>query len=538
MQEFDYVIIGSGSAGSVIAEKLTASGRHRVLLLEAGGTDLNPFIAAPVGETALLETKLDWGFISEEEQELGNNRLVMSRGRCLGGSSSINGQLCFRGHPGDYDEWAAMGNTGWSYNDVLPLFRNMETWEGGADSWRGDSGPLRTAKSRFIHPMFDAFLGAGKAMGYRLTPDFNGENPEGFGICQHTHYHLPVLRCSASYAYLLKARFRRNLKILKHAEAHRILLDGRKAVGVRYKRKGKMHDVMARHEVIVCAGAYQSSKLLMLSGIGPGEHLQEHGIPVVHDLKGVGGNLKEQIGSFVQHQSLQPITYYKYKQPWNATVAILQWILAGRGPLTVFPMSASAIVRSDESLPRADVQFYVFPLGVNPHVEGTYDTHQHAYNIHWGQCRPDSSGTVRLRSGNPEDPPLIHHNFYSDERDKVINRWAVRKAREIHAQAAFDPFRGPEIAPGPEVQTDDEIDEFTTRYFANHYHAASSNKMGVDDAAVVDPRCRVHGVEALRVADVSIMPFPVTGGLNVPTMMIGANAAKMILEDAEGRGAV
>lgn len=532
MKEFDYIIIGSGSAGSVIAEKLSASGRFEVMLLEAGGTDFNPFIAAPVGETALLETRVDWAFKSEPEQELGNNTLVMSRGKCIGGSSSINGQLCFRGHPGDYDEWAEMGNTGWAYRDVLPLFRDMESWEGGADEWRGDSGPLRTAGSRYIHPLFNAFLEAGKRMGYRQTTDFNGENPEGFGICQHTHYHWPVLRCSASYAYLMKARWRRNLTILKHAEAHHVLFEGRKAVGVRFHRKGKLHDVRARREVIISAGAYQSSKLLMLSGIGPGGHLQEHGIDTLHDLRGVGGNLKEQIGSFVQHDCLQPITYYKYKQPLHAVVAIAQWMLLGRGPLTVFPMSASAIVKSDESLPRADMQFYVFPLGVNAHVNGTYDTNKHAYNIHWGQCRPYSSGTVRLRSADPQDAPVIHHNFYSDERDKVLNRWALRKAREMHQQTAFDPYRGAEIAPGPEVQTDDEIDDFTRRYFANHYHAASSNKMGHDADSVVDSRCRVHGVESLRVADVSIMPFPVTGGLNVPTMMIGANAGRMILEDA------
>jgi choline dehydrogenase len=531
-REFDFIIVGSGSAGSVIAEKLSASGKYSVLLLEAGGTDLNPLIAAPVGETALLGTRYDWAFVGEPEAELGDNRLLLSRGRCLGGSSSINGQLCFRGHPGDYDDWARLGNAGWSYRDVLPLFKAMERWEGGADAWRGDAGPLRVAKSRFHHPLFEAFLEAGKALGYRRTPDFNGEDPEGFGLCQHTHYHWPVLRCSASYAYLLKARWRRNLTILKGAEAHQVLLEGKRAAGVRYERRGRMRTARARREVIVSAGAYQSSKLLMLSGIGPGPHLKDHGIEVVHDLTGVGGSLKEQMGSFVQHDCLQPITYYKYKQPVHGAVAILQWLLLSRGPLTVFPMSASAIVRSDASQPRADVQFYVFPMGVNAHVDGTYDTRRHAYNIHWGQCRPDSSGTVRLRSANPADPPLIHHNFYADERDRVINRWALRKAREIHAQAVFEPYRGAEIAPGQDVQTDDEIDDFTRRYFANHFHASSSNRMGVDEGAVVDPRCRVHGMESLRVADVSIMPFPVTGGLNVPTMMIGAKAAQMILEDA------
>ena len=283
-EQFDYVIIGAGSAGCVLAEKLSASGKDSVLLLEAGGSDMNPYVAAPVGETQLLETTMDWAFQGEPEPWLDNQRLVLSRGRCLGGSSSINGQLCFRGHPGDYDRWAGMGNDGWSFEDVLPLFRDMEHWEGDADAYRGKGGPVRTARGRYDNPLFEAFVEAGIQSGYRRCPDFNGADPEGFGLCQHTHYHWPVLRCSSSYAYLMRARWqRRNLSIRKHATAEQILMDDKQAAGVRYTSGGTHHTATARREVIVSAGPYQSPKLLMMSGIGPGDHLQDHAIDVVHD---------------------------------------------------------------------------------------------------------------------------------------------------------------------------------------------------------------------------------------------------------------
>jgi choline dehydrogenase len=310
-ESFDYVIVGAGSAGCVLASRLSASGRNRVLLLEAGGTDLNPLVAAPVGETQLLGTRYDWAFQGEPEAALGGARLTLSRGKCLGGSSSINGQLYFRGHPGDYDAWEELGNPGWAYRDVLPLFREMETWEGGADFWRGRAGPVHTARGRYDNPLFDAFVRAGQQKGYGLCEDFNGADPEGFGDCQHTHYSWPVLRCSASYSYLMRARWRRNLVVRKNALASRILVVDGVATGVEYERHGVTKRALAHREVIVSAGPYQSPKLLMLSGIGPAEHLKSLGIHPIHDLAGVGENLQDQIGSFVQHACLKPITYYK-----------------------------------------------------------------------------------------------------------------------------------------------------------------------------------------------------------------------------------
>ena len=530
-QTYDFIIVGAGSAGCVLANRLSANRKHKVLLLEAGGTDINPFVAAPVGETQLLGTRYDWAFEGEPEAALGGSRLVLSRGRCLGGSSSINGQLYFRGHPKDYDEWESLGNPGWSYKDVLPLFREMENWEGGSNEYRGASGPIRTAKGRYDNPLFGAFIQAGKQIGYSTCDDFNAGDPEGFGYCQHTHYHWPVLRCSASYGYLLWARWRRNLAIQKSYVVKRVIIEERRAVGVEYERNGETRQAYSNVEVIVSTGPYQSPKLLMLSGIGPGETLQEFGINPIQNLQGVGKNLQDQLGSFVQNACRQPITYFKYTNPIRTAMAIVEWLLLARGPLTLFPMAASGLVRTSPELIRPDVQFYIFPCAVNPHEEGTFAPKYHAYNIHWGLVHPKSRGEVTLKSPGYQTAPRIRHNYFSNESDLITNRRAFRLARKLHDQSAFADYRGEEVAPGPGCETDADIDTHTSRYFASHYHACGTCKMGSDDMAVVDHRLRVHGIRDLRIIDSSIMPTVVTGGLNAPSMMIGEKGAAMILED-------
>jgi len=528
-ETFDYIVVGAGSAGSVLANRLSADRRVRVLLLEAGGTDLNPFVAAPMGETQLLGTKYDWAFKGEPEPQLGNAVMELARGKCLGGSSSINGQLYFRGQPADYDEWEALGNTGWSYKEVLPLFKNMERWIGGESEYRGGSGPVSIIGNTYDNPLFEAFVQAGVEMGHNRVEDFNAADPEGFGHCQHTHYRFPVLRCSASYAYLLPARFRGNLTIKKHAEVERILIENKTAIGVLYKRKGQKHIATANREVVISAGPYQSPKILMLSGIGEAAHLGEFGIETIMDLPGVGQNLQDQIGSFVQHECIEPITYYKYTNPLRAAGAVAEWLLLGRGPMTLFPMASSAMLRSFSAASRPDLQFYMFPVAVNPHSEGTFEPHSHAYNIHWGIIHPKSRGSVRLGSNMPYDNPVIRHNYFSAEEDRILNRTAFRIARDIHAQQSFTPYRGAEVAPGPACQTDAEIDDHTARYFANHYHASGTCSMGVGEDAVVDPQLRVRGIERLRVIDSSIMPIVVSGGLNAASMMIGEKSSQMLL---------
>lgn len=529
-EDFDFIIVGAGSAGCVLANRLTADGRNRVLLLEAGGSDINPFVAAPVGETQLLGSAYDWAFKSAPQAELGGATLELARGKCLGGSSSINGQLYFRGIAQDYDGWAALGNQGWGFEDVLPLFKRMENWIGGADDYRGDAGPLRTIGSTYDNPLFEAFVQAGEQLGHPRVTDFNGAQPEGFGHCQHTHYRFPVLRCASSYAYLLKERYRRNLCIRKHAEVTRVLIKDKVATGVEYRCQGQICTARARKEVILSAGPYQSPKLLMLSGIGPAAHLNDVGINPVLDLPGVGENLQDQIGSFVQHACTQPITYYSYTNPLRAAGAIVEWLALGRGPLTLFPMASSAILRVGPGATRPDVQFYMFPVAVNPHSEGTFEPRSHAYNIHWGIIQPKSRGFVRLNSADPFAPPLIDNRFYSDEADKDLNRHAFRFARRIHEQAALAPYRGPEVAPGPECQSDADIDAHCARYFANHYHASGTCKMGIDDMAVVDPDLKLRGIDRLRVIDSSIMPVVPTGGLNAPSMMIGEKGSDMLLD--------
>ena len=321
--------------------------------------------------------------------------------------------------------------------------------------------------------------------------------------------------------------------VCKNALASRILVVDGVATGVEYERHGVTKRALAHREVIVSAGPYQSPKLLMLSGIGPAEHLKSLGIHPIHDLAGFGENLQDQIGSFVQHACLKPITYYKYRNPLRSGLAIAEWLVLARGPLTLFPMAASGFVRTTDTVARPDVQFYIFPCAVNPHADGTFDPRQHAYNIHWGLVHLASRGRVSLASANHHAPPVIRHNYFSHETDRATNRRAFRLARDLHAQAAFDPFRGDELAPGPACQSDQEIDEHTSRYFATHYHACGTCRMGPDAMAVVDHRLRVHGVGRLRVIDSSIMPEVVTGGLNAPSMMIGEKGAAMVLEDAD-----
>lgn len=529
IETFDYIIIGAGSAGCVLANRLSADSACRVLVLEAGSSDWNPLIRLPIGEVFTVGGANDWKFNSGPEPNLGGSHVKQPRGKVLGGSSSINGQLYVRGHARDYDEWAQLGNTGWSYEDVLPCFKRAERWRGGQDDYRGGDGPLQTAPGRYRNPLYEAFIEAGVALGYPNNDDYNGATQEGFGWCQYTHTHRFPLRCSSATAYLHPVRRRANLTIRTKALVTSLMIESGHCRGVNYQWRGRHRQVHCEKETLLCAGAYQSPQILMLSGIGRPQLLGDCGIAVKHALPGVGENLQDHFGSLVQHECTQPVTFFNLRNPFKLASAALELLLMRRGPLAVFPMNVQAFIRSDPALERPDLQLLLFPVALDTESESLYIPKYHGYSIHWAILRPRSHGRVTLRSANPNEPPAIVHNYLADEWDRALNRFAFRKARELHAQGAFDAFRGPELQPGSHCTTDADIDAYTARLSAPHYHPCGTCKMGIDDMAVVDPTLRVHGLEGLRVVDASIMPRLVGGNTNAPTIMIAERAAQLLV---------
>ncbi len=526
---FDYIIVGGGSAGCVLAARLSENGRNRVLLLEAGPRDWHPLIHMPTGEVFMVGSAVDWQFKSEPEPKLGGYQVPLPRGRVLGGSSSINGQIYVRGHPRDYDEWRQLGNVGWDWESVLPYFKKAENWNGSDDDLRGNDGPLRTAFGRYKMPLFDAFIKAGQQAGYRFNPDYNGAEQEGFVWTQYTHTHAFPMRCSAARAYVWPALRRKNLAVWTGAHVRRLIMDGKRVTGVEVDHKGKRQTIFATREVVLSAGAYHSPQMLMLSGIGDPAQLSKHGISCQHELSGVGKNLQDHIGSFVQHRCKKPITYFNMTKPLPLAFAALQYLFTRSGPLAIFPMNTMAFLKSNPDLERPDIQYYLLPAAMNPNGSPDHVPRFHGYNIHWCGLRPQSRGQVEIRSADPQDAPVITHNYLLEPEDQALNRYALRLARKLHSQTAFDAFRGEELDPGPSCQTDDEIDDFASRFVSSHYHPVGTCKMGTDKAAVVDPQLRVHGLQGLRVVDASVMPRLVGANTNAPTIMMAEKAADMIL---------
>ena len=525
---FDYVVVGAGSAGATVASRLSEDGRHSVLLLEFGGSDRSIFIQMPAALSIPLNMKAyNWGYWSEPEPNLNNRRISCPRGKALGGSSSINGLVYVRGHACDFDRWEEEGARGWSYANVLPYFRRAESFRGTPSAYRGADGPLVVTPGARQNPLFDAFIEAGRQAGYAVSDDLNGARGEGFGGFDMTV--KDGVRWSAANAYLRPAMKRKNLRIETHALARRILFEGRRAIGVEYEREGRTEIARATREVIVSAGAINSPQLLKLSGVGPGAELQTLGLPVVHDLPGVGENLQDHLEYYFQCASKLPITLYRHTGLVGRGMIGLQWLLRGSGLGASNQFEAGAFIRSRAGLRHPDIQFHFLPLAVS--YDGNTLAREHGFQAHVGTLRSKSRGHVRLVSPDPREAPKITFNYMSHPDDWRDLRASVRLTREIFAQAAFEPYRGREIQPGADCTTDSEIDDFLRDKLESGYHPCGACKMGRadDPMAVVDAETRVIGMESLRVVDSSIMPSITSGNLNAPTIMLGEKAADMIL---------
>ncbi|TPO00868.1 choline dehydrogenase [Mesorhizobium sp. B1-1-5] len=527
MLEADFVIIGSGSAGSAMAYRLSEDGKHSVIVIEFGGTDMGPLIQMPSALSIPLNMSLyDWGFASEPEPHLGGRVLATPRGKVLGGSSSINGMVYVRGHAHDFDHWAEQGAAGWAFADVLPYFKRMEDSDGGEDGWRGKGGPLHVQRGTRKNPLYGAFVEAGRQAGFELTDDYNGSKQEGFGPMEQTI--LGGRRWSAANAYLKPALRRGNVGLLK-GFARRVVIENQRAIGVEIEADKKIQVVKARREVIVAASSINSPKILMLSGIGPGAHLQENGIQVVADRPGVGANLQDHLELYIQQESTKPITLNSVLNPFSKALIGAQWLFFKTGLGATNHFEAAAFVRSQAGVDYPDIQYHFIPAAVR--YDGKSAAKSHGFQAHVGPMRSKSRGSVSLRSPEPKAKPVIRFNYMSHPDDWSEFRHCVRLTREIFGQKAFDGFRGKEISPGSHVQTDDELDAFIRDHAESAYHPCGTCRMGRadDPTAVVDPECRVIGVEGLRVADSSIFPRVTNGNLNAPSIMTGEKASDHIL---------
>ncbi len=527
-ESFDIVIVGAGSAGCVLADRLTADGTQRVLLLEYGGSDGSIFIQMPSALSIPMNMpKFNWFYHTEPEAHLNGRSLHTPRGKVLGGSSSINGLVYVRGNPQDFERWAHEGAAGWSYRDVLPYFRRAEKRAEGGDQYRGGSGKLDTCYGTLENPLHAAWLAAAVQAGYPESADINGFQQEGFGRMDMTVGNGS--RCSAAKAYLKPAMRRPNLKVLTHALATRIVFEGKRARALEYTHGGRTQRVEVGRELILSGGPINSPQLLKLSGVGPAAELRSHGIEVVHDLPGVGENLQDHLEFYFQVACKEPITLYSSINLWSRALIGARWLLRKDGLGATNHFETCGFIRSRAGIAYPDIQYHFLPMAVA--YDGSTLAQEHGFQAHVGPMRSKSRGWVRLASADPHDKPKILFNYLSHPDDWTEMRACVRLTREIFAQPAFDRYRGREIQPGAAVQSDAQIDEFIRAKVESAYHPSCSCKMGAadDPMAVVDPETRVYGLEGLRVVDSSIMPSVTTGNLNAPTIMLAEKAADHIL---------
>ena len=513
VQEADYVIVGSGSAGSVAAARLSQDGKHDVLVLEYGGTDMGPLIQMPAALSYPMNMSLyDWGFGTEPEPNLNNRNLATPRGKVIGGSSSINGMVYVRGHAKDFDHWDESGAKGWSYADVQPYFQRAETSHGGAEGeGRGTDGPLQVGRGPRENPLFHAFVKAGQQAGFEVTEDYNGLKQEGFGAMEQTIH--KGRRWSAANAYLKPALKRENLRMMS-CFANRVIFEGKKAVGVEISRGDRVERVRARKEVVLAASSINTPKMLMLSGVGPADHLKEMGIEVLADRPGVGGNLQDHLELYIQQACTQPITLNSKLGLFSKAWIGAQWLFFKTGLGASNQFESAAFVRSKAGVDYPDIQFHFLPVAIR--YDGTAPAEGHGFQAHVGPMK---------------DSPKIRFNYMSHEDDWADFRHGIRLTREIFGQTAFDEFRGQEISPGSHVQTDAQLDDYIREHAESAYHPCGTAKMGAadDKMAVVDPECRVIGVEGLRVIDTSIFPRITNGNLNGAAIMTAEKASDHIL---------
>lgn len=529
---YDYIIVGGGSAGSVLANRLSENPENEVLVLEAGRPDyiFDFRIHMPAALSFLLtNTTYNWAYSSDPEPYMNQRRIAQPRGKVLGGSSSINGMIWIRGNKGDYNKWGReKGLAHWDYAHVLPYFKKLETRLKGADKYHGSEGPLKLTTPKNENPLFEAFLASVQEAGYPLTDDVNGARQEGFGKFDQTIYR--GRRRSAARSYLHPVKSRANLTVLTRAMVHKVLFDGKKAVGVEYKKESKLHSVYAKEEVVLCGGAINSPQLLQLSGIGNADELNKHGVKVIHHLPGVGENLQDHLEVYMQWACKEPISEYPNLSPWRAPKIGLDWLFRRKGPGATNHFEAGGFIKSHQDKPYPDLQYHFLPLAIR--YDGTAPAEGHGFQLHVGPMNTDVRGHVKIKSADPYDAPSILFNYLSTPQEREDWVAAIRKTRQLIETSAMEKYRGKEISPGKMVKSEEEILDWVAREGESAYHPSCTCKMGFDEMAVVDDKLKVHGVENLRVVDASVMPYITNGNIYAPVMMIAEKAADLIMNHA------